>query len=320
MVPDWQPDILGSGFEATTLALSPDADGEVVATVVRAPAPAEPHGGAVLYLHGYNDYFFQSDLARWYTARGWAFYALDLRRYGRSLRPGQIPNFCRSLTDYDEELDAAAALLATEGHNRLLLAAHSTGGLILPLWAARRPALTPNLVGLALNSPFLAFRQSPLLDAVTRPVFALVAKREPTRVLPVGVSGLYGQSLHAGSHGEWDYNTEWKPVDSFPVRFAWLAAIGQGHRRLHAGLDLDAPVLAMSSTRTVNPKAWTPDLHHGDAVLDADRIARWAVALGHNVTVARIPEGMHDLFLSPTPARKAAYATLDTWLGAWVGR
>jgi alpha-beta hydrolase superfamily lysophospholipase len=320
MARDWQPDVLGQGFEAATLTLTPDDEGQVVATVVRAPAPAVGHGGAVLYVHGYNDYFFQVDLARWYTERGWAFYALDLRKYGRSLREGQTPNLCRSLADYDEELDATVRLITEEGHDRLLLAAHSTGGLILPLWAARRPALEPSLVGLVLNSPFLAFKQSPLLDAVTRPVFAVVAKREPSRVLPVGVSGWYGQSLHVTSHGEWDYNLNWKPIDSFPVRIGWLAAVGQGHRRLHAGLELGAPVLCLSSTRTVGGSAWSPEFHRGDAVLDAGRIARWAPALGRNVTVTRVTDGMHDLFLSLPHARQEAYATLGTWLGAWVGQ
>jgi alpha-beta hydrolase superfamily lysophospholipase len=326
MAPDWQPDVLGDGFEAATLTLTPDGasarerEADVVATVVRAPAPAEPHGGAVLYVHGYNDYFFQADLARWYTVRGWAFFALDLRRYGRSLRAGQTPNFCRSLDDYDEELDAAAAMIADAGYDRLLLAAHSTGGLILPLWAARRPALAPAVVGLVLNSPFLAFKQPPALDAVTRPVFARLARRDPLRRLPFRVSGAYGQSLHVTRHGEWDYNLAWKPIDSFPVRIGWLAAIGEGHRRVHAGLDLEAPLLCMSSTRTVGGQGWSPELQDGDAVLDAGRIARWAPALGRNVTVARISGGMHDLFLSPPAARKLAYATMGTWLGAWVDR
>jgi alpha-beta hydrolase superfamily lysophospholipase len=318
--------VLGQGFEATTLALAPDAEGEVVATVVRAPAPSAPHGAAVLYLHGFSDYFFQVDLARWYRERGWAFYAVDLRKCGRSLRPHQTPDLALALEDYDEELDAAVAIIGAEGHDRILLVGHSTGGLILPLWAVRRPQLTPPatagpgpaVAGLVLNSPFLDFKQSPVLGTVVLPVARAIARHRPAWVVPGRAAGRYGESLHASRQGEWDYNLDWKPLESFPVRFGWLAAIAAGHRLIHAGLDLRFPVLAMSSTRTVSARSWTPELQHGDAVLDADRLARWSVNLGRNVTLARIPEGMHDLFLSLPPAREQAYATMGTWLEAWV--
>ena len=56
----------------------------MVATLVRLRAAA-PTRRAVLYLHGFVDYFFQTHLAEFFTERGYDFYALDLRKYGRSL-------------------------------------------------------------------------------------------------------------------------------------------------------------------------------------------------------------------------------------------
>lgn len=316
MAADWFPDVLGHEFEATTLNLAPDNEGDVVATVVRAPAAGATPRGAVLYVHGFNDYFFQADLARWWAAQGWAFYALDLRKYGRSLRPHQTPNLCASLTDYDEELDAAAALIADEGHRHVLLAGHSTGGLTLPLWAARRRELP--VAGLVLNSPFLEFKQPPVVRAALVPLVRGVSRRNPTRAVPTAVSGLYGESLHVSGHGEWDYDLAWKPIESFAIRFGWLNAVATGHRLVHHGLDLAVPVLSMSSTRTITAKTWSPELQTGDTVLDATSIARWSVALGRNVTCVRIEGGMHDLVLSPLPARAATYRAMGTWLGAWI--
>ena len=43
---------------------------------------------AVLALHGFTDYFFNTELADHFAARGFAFYALDLRKCGRSRRDG----------------------------------------------------------------------------------------------------------------------------------------------------------------------------------------------------------------------------------------
>jgi pimeloyl-ACP methyl ester carboxylesterase len=121
--PDWGPDVLGDGYEATTLALVPDGEGEVVATLVRRRCDP-PASRAVLYVHGYVDYFFQTHLADHYLARGWDFYALDLRKYGRSLRPHQTTYFTTSMEAYQEELDAAVEIVReVDGHDRLLAAA-----------------------------------------------------------------------------------------------------------------------------------------------------------------------------------------------------
>jgi alpha-beta hydrolase superfamily lysophospholipase len=157
-VTEWHPDFL-AGYETTDLALPEAAaapgepeDAELVATLVRRVGTgSEPRRRpAVLYLHGWNDYFFQTHLADALDALGYAFYALDLRRYGRSLRRGQLRGFITDLDDYALELDAATDLIAAE-HDGLLLMGHSTGGLICSLWAAARP---DRVDGLVLNSPW----------------------------------------------------------------------------------------------------------------------------------------------------------------------
>ena len=88
----WRPDVLGDGYEQRTLELPDDDEGPVVATLVRYAPPtteAVRPARAVLYLHGWSDYFFQTELAEHWHAQGAAFYALDLRKYGRSIQPHQ---------------------------------------------------------------------------------------------------------------------------------------------------------------------------------------------------------------------------------------
>jgi len=92
-----EQDVLGSEYESLRLTFEDDAEGEVVATLVRRSAPGRK---AVLYVHGFVDYFFQAHLADFYVERGYSFYALDLRKYGRSLLPHQTPNYARSMSDY----------------------------------------------------------------------------------------------------------------------------------------------------------------------------------------------------------------------------
>ena len=73
-------DILGATYQQQTICMPDDYEGKTVSTLVR---KAEPQTGrrAILYIHGYNDYFFQAQLGDSVAAHGYNFYALDLRKY-----------------------------------------------------------------------------------------------------------------------------------------------------------------------------------------------------------------------------------------------
>lgn len=306
----WTPDIL-PGFEATTIALPDAFDGPVVATLVRRPAP-QPDGRAVLYIHGFVDYFFQAHMAEAYNARGYDFYALDLRRYGRSLRPHQRPNFCKDLREYYAEIDRAIELIGAAGHGWLLLNGHSTGGLIGALYAdegARRQRID----ALFLNSPFVDLNATPAQRAqaaVVAPLGALVP------YLPLGgvVSPLYAQSVHKSQRGEWSFDLRWKPIEGHPAYAGWLRAITMGQRRLQAGLKIACPTLLMHSARSYVGKAWCDEFTRADCVLDVAHMRRYGPGLGSDVTLVAIEGGLHDLVLSAPPVRERVFAELFTWL------
>lgn len=311
-----EPDLLGAPYERQTIDLGHDDEGPVVATLVRRRAD-RPTGRAVLYVHGYVDYFFQTHLADFFVERGWHFYALDLRKCGRSLLPHQTPNFCRDLTDYFPELDAAVEIIRADGNRTLLVDAHSTGGLITALWVHERRA--DGIVdGLFLNSPFFDIN-APWL--VRRPIVAAacrLARRAPYRAIPRTTSPLYGQSLHAEHHGEWSYDLGWKPLAGFPVRLGWLAAVQRAQRRLRAGLAIPVPVLVACSTRTFRGSGWHESAALADTVLDVEHIVRWAPRLGPHVTVVRFDGGLHDLTLSGPAVRRQLFTELDRWVAAFV--
>lgn len=311
-----ETDVLGLPYERHTIDLGTDDEGAVIATLVRRRGET-PSRRAVLYVHGFVDYFFQTHMADFFVERGWDFYALDLRKYGRSLLEHQTPNFCRSLTDYYPELDEAVRIIReVDGHDQLLVAGHSTGGLVTSLWAHSRSG--QGLVdGLFLNSPFFDFNVPWLLR---RPLMKIVGRagRNPYRALPMSTLGLYGQSLHSDYRGEWTYDLAWKPLDGFPVRTGWLEAIRRGQARLRAGLTIDAPVLVACSTRTFRGRDWTEEVRVSDAVLDVEHIVRWAPCLGPRVMITRFDGGLHDLTLSGKDVRTEVFRELGRWVDAFV--
>lgn len=313
------PDVLGEGWTAQTLPLRPEPGGVPVATLVRrVPDPgAPPSRRAVLYVHGFVDYFFQRHVGDAFAAHGEDFYALDLRGYGRSLLPWQEPNYVTDLSVYSEELDAAARALLAD-HDEIVLMGHSTGGLIAALWAdARRDAGVVDAV--VLNSPWLDLRGSWLERVVATPVIDAVGRFAPR--LRVGrLGGFYGPALHVGTGGEWDYNLAWKPHAGFPVRAGWLRTVRRGHARVARGLAISCPVLVLASDASGPDDRWHDALLSTDSVLDVAQIAARSTRLGADVTFVEVPGGTHDLALSAGPARARYLREVLDWMDARLPR
>ena len=312
-----EPDPLGPDYRQETISLPPDDEGPVVATLVSSPA-ARPNGRAVLHVHGFADYFFHTEYARWWTDRGYDFYALDLRKYGRSIRPHQTANYVADLEEYYAEIDLAWwRITQRDGHAEVVVSGHSTGGLTVSLWANRRQP--SQLVGLVLNSPWFDMQGSAWLRSpATRLALERIGTSRPKQEIPRKISGVYGMSLHHGSSGEWDYDLAWKPLESRPVYVGWLRAVRRGHAELHAGLDVAVPTLVLSSTRSHFAEEMGEEVFTTDIVLDVEQIRRWAHAVGPHVTSIGIDGAMHDVILSRPAVRKQAYDVMDTWLHAWV--
>ena len=287
----WQPDRLLPGFEALELPAPDDYDGRVVATLVRLPAADAPRG-PVLYVHGFIDYFFQRHMAERFAVEGYAFYALDLRKHGRSLLAHQHPCFCKDLSEYFADLTRALEEIGAP----VLLCGHSTGGLICTLYA-HEGGRRGQVRALWLNSPFFdwrdAFRKRLRIASMLGRFFPYM--NNPRAVLPA-----YVRSLHCNWQGEWDFDLSLKPLMGFPAYFGWVRAIFAAHAQVHAGLGLAVPVLSMHSDEA-------------DIVLDWKQIARWSRTLGPNVAVQAFPGGLHDLVLSRREIRDSVFSQLFSW-------
>lgn len=290
---DWRPDRLLEGFEALEQRFADDYDGEVVATLVRLPARAAPRG-AVLYVHGFIDYFFQHHLAERFAAEGYAFYALDCRKHGRSLRAHQHPCFCKDLHEYFVDIDWALGLIDAP----LLLAGHSTGGLLCALYA-HEGERREQVRALWLNSPFFAFNPPPERRWLL-PLAARLGALLPFASDKGGIRPEYIEGLHRKWGGEWDFDLGLKPHLGFPVYFGWLRAIRKAQAQLQAGLAIECPVLLMHSDEA-------------DVILDWRHMTRWGPGLGNDVSLAAFPGGVHDLVLSRRAIRDAVFARLFSW-------
>ena len=364
----WRQDVLGADYESRTIPLMDDDAGPVVATLIRyrghtsstrasspaapalSPAPTtspsdthearseatpQPPRFVLLYIHGRNDYFFQRELAEDIAGCDGAFYALDLRRYGRSLRPGQRMGFVSNLSLYDEDISEALDLIREDYSDLpLVLMGHSTGGLLATLWANRHPGA---LDGLILNSAWLEMQTMASMRSAVAPILERIASRNPMWAVPGGDGpDHYGRSLREGWNAldaplpdslaaypgdpavkGWSYALEWKRPGSYPAYAAWLEAILDGHENVANSVHLDIPVLSMMSTSSYFGEEFSEAVFSSDVVLDREVILERSARLGPLVTMASFP-GKHDLLLSDPQVRTEVYDTMNRWIGAFI--
>ena len=108
---------LGEPYQVYPIDVKP-YDKDFHATLIEYPYGSSPRAvaheptprGIILYVHGYNDYFFQEELAEKSDSAGFAFFAIDLHYNGRSYSECEPRSDMRSVKEYYAELDAAIAL------------------------------------------------------------------------------------------------------------------------------------------------------------------------------------------------------------------
>ena len=290
----------------------------------RAVAMTSSPRGIILYVHGYNDYFFQEELAEKSDSAGFAFFAIDLHYNGRSYRAGEPRSDMRSVKEYYAELDAAVALSKKIAGNSIssnlpfVIIAHSNGGLITPNYLNERNS--EDFAAFVLNSPFLDYKNSWFVRNVAFPVLSDVALLMPDAPAPKQESPKYNMSLLKTERGEWEFNTELKS-DEWPQQyFGFLRATERGIKWIHSGMQIKAPVLMMRSGCTVNNVKWDEDYMRCDCMLDVSLLQKWAPKLGPDVTTVTVEDGMHDLFLSRKDVRDYAYRRMFEFLDNAVAR
>ncbi len=299
-------------FPIQTLHFPDDYEGKVIASLIRSPKNSAGRP-SVLYLHGLSDYFFQVHVAEAFHNQGYNFYALDLRKHGRSLLPHQHPNYCRSITEYFPEIDESLDIIDAESNAEIILLGHSTGGLTAASYLNENKQ-QQQVQKLILNSPFLQFNMKAWQRFLLLPASVIISKIAPYFSIKKPFSGVYGSSLFHNKNGEWDYNTDWKPLDGFPAYLAWAAAMYKAQKKLHTSADIHIPILILHSAHSTRSKIWKPRVMQSDMVLNVKHIKKYGKRLGHNVNFAEVEGAMHDVFLSPEESRQQAFDKMFSWL------
>eukprot|EP01125_Pyxidicula_operculata_P014081 TRINITY_DN466_c5_g1_i1.p1 TRINITY_DN466_c5_g1~~TRINITY_DN466_c5_g1_i1.p1 ORF type:complete len:714 (-),score=198.04 TRINITY_DN466_c5_g1_i1:330-2471(-) len=300
----WSEDkVLGSEFETMTFPLQRDHVGPLTTTLIRKISNNNPDSvTAVLFLHSFSDYFFEEELARNFTQEGYHFYALDLRRYGRSMQKGGKPNHSVNLIEYYEELHLATNFMRkVDGIKNLLLLGHGLGGLIATLFAGDHPE---GISALCLNCPLFALNKN--WEEFATKSRGWFGGKADADVNDPSFSRLYHESLNAEFNGEWRWDINLKPIDGFPVYARWIDTIKESLKRLPS-IKIEVPVYVLLSTNAIVAKKWSDDMKRADMMIAPEITANISQKLSRCVKVQPVKDAVHNVFLSKKVVRDEAF-------------
>jgi len=301
---------LNKDFTTQTIQLTPDYEGEEIAVLISSNFNVG-NRKSVLYLHGYIDYFFHAHVGEKCIENGFDFYALDLRKYGRSILENQHPNYCKDIEEYFEEISIAITRIQKTSSSIFLLA-HSTGGLIASSYMNNGKERS-RIDGLILNSPFLDFNQTRFEKLISYFFANIVSKISSYSKINGALSSAYAQSIHKDFYGEWDFNQDWKPLNGFPTYFKWVVAIAKAQKKLEKS-KITVPILVMHSSDSIKINTFSKEAMSKDIVLNIEDIKRVGINLGDRVTLLEIENAQHDIFLSTKAVREVAFDKMFSWL------
>ena len=314
-------------------------------------------GPAVLFLHGWSDYFFNTELAEFFTSRGYAFYALDLHNHGRSLGSTEMGGYVGNLADYDAEILAAHSAIAQDQGALTALGlmphagihgvspqvrdgitvgpSHSQNGSDHSQSSENHPIILmghstggliatlwahhhPGLVShLILNSPWLEIQGGAAIRRAATPLVQWADLR-PLMRMRVPERSFYWRGISNQAYGEWPVDKTLRPPHAFPVRAGWMKAILAAQQEVATGLGLPMPIFVILSSKSMLGPVWSDAMLHADVVLDVRALALRTLSLGHSVTLERLDGALHEVFLSSKPVRTDGYARLERWLRGYV--
>ncbi len=270
---------------------------------------------AVLYIHGFNDYFFNKEFASNFLAQGYSFFAIDLHNYGKNMTQDTKRYYFKDVKEFYPEINQAINIMKNEYKiEDITLYGISQGGLIAALFENDNKKVNR----LILDSPFFDFHFNWFLENLALPVVAKIGSVFPEFVLKSDEVNVFGKSIHKDFDGEWDIDMELKAIKTnAPIYLGWLNAVYMAQKRLQNGLDIKVPSLILYSNKSISESSNKKYHHNTDIVLDVKDMKKYSNMLSKNVsliTKQELKNGMHGILISPKPVRNKAYKNIFEWL------
>lgn len=261
---------------------------------------------ALVWIHGFNDYFFHFHVADKLLQNGFNIYAITLRGYPKPGADRRYLFYIDDISKYIEEIDLQIEWILSRKHpDKIILYGHSKGGLISTAYADEGK-YKDRLNALVLNAPFFDFYDSSFKEFFLQHIVPLIAKGIPGFVLQ------YGNDQHISEPDYYQdllsrYYFDQNRKLTYPKHvFAGLIrAVSKYHKKIqNKEIQIKIPILVQVSKHS-SMSCDGPE-HKTDCVLDVSEIKKYSQLIGDSVQLIEYENAIHDVFLSEDPVVEKA--------------
>ena len=257
---------------------------------------------AILFVHGFNDYFFNYKLILEFLSFGYDVYAITLRRYGSTIKKDDDKLFyTNDLNEYIEDIDNCFPKILEGNYKNIFLVGHSTGGLTSTLYC-HNGKYKDKIKGLILNSPFFDLNDSALMEFILKYIIYYIGVIYPTFKLASSNDDYYN-TTNEETLKRFYFNPKYKLRGSSSIYAGWIKTIVYNQSLIqNKKINLKIPILVLYSDKTIP----IDKMEKGDNILDVKEINKYSDFIGKNVTEYSIKNATHDVFVSEEEPREKA--------------
>lgn len=266
------------------------------------------NSNALIWIHGFNDYYYNLYIGEKFLKEGYDIYAIQLRRYSSSNIENKF--YCDNLNEYIQDINNIFPKILKKDYKKIILYGHSMGGLISSIYC-KKGLYKDKITHLILNSPFFDFKLSLFEKIFINYIVYYLSYIFPKfliRSIDINKKNYLTLNIKNRFYVDDKYKLNILP----PVHASWIKTIIDYHNIIkYQNLNIKIPILVLfcdKSTKFINSN------QTGDDTLDINDIDKYSNNLGKNIKKYQFNNAIHDIFSSSLDVINKAFEITVDWL------
>ena len=259
----------------------------------------------IIYIHGFNDYFYQYHISDYFMENNYDFYSITLNNYG-STKTDKI-YYINNFKDYFIDIDNSIEYIKNQkNYNNILLFGHSMGGLLSIIYLDSG-FYKDYINGLILNSPFFEFYNEKIMIILIKTIGYILGYFFPKIKLRKenNKPNNYSKAIKKRFYFESKYK-----LSTSPVYAGWIKTIIDNQMKIkNKKIKINKPIICLSSDKS-NLKFDDKS----DSILNINDINKYCNFISNNINYIYVKNAIHDIFVSDKETVNNAFYSLEKWL------
>lgn len=266
------------------------------------------NNNALIWIHGFNDYYYNLFIGEKFLKEGYDIYAIQLRRYSSTNINEKF--YCDNLNEYIQDINNIFPKIIDKNYKKIVLYGHSMGGLISSIYC-KKGLYKDKITHLILNSPFFDFKLSLIEKFFINYIvyyLSFIFPKFLLRPYDTTKTNYLTQNIQKRFYINNKYKLNFLP----PVYASWIKTIIDYHNIIkYNNLNLKIPILVLFCDKTTK---FINSNQTGDDTLDVNDIDKYSENLGNNIKKYQFTNSIHDIFSSSINVINKAFNITIYWL------